>query len=209
MPGGTDPGLQILDPLPIDIARPMVLLRLGYRRASQVPEKTSRLIDEVMAEAGRLLRPKAVYREVGIEVEDGATVVTIGGAVRSGSRSLCERLAPCRVAVVFAATIGALLEDWTHSLMSDGRMTRGLLADACGSAAATALGLKLEEVITARFKERGLEATRRYAPGYGDWNLADQTPLFSLLDSGRIGLTLTEDHLMIPAKSISGIIGGK
>jgi len=209
MQGGIDPGLQVLDPLPVDIARPMVVLRLGYRRAAQVPEKTSRLIDEAMAEARRLLQPKAVYREVEIALEDDGRVLSIGGAVRSSSRSLHQRLAECRAAVVFAATVGSPLEDWIHSLMNDDQMTRALLADACGSAAATALGLKLEEIITRHFKERRLEATRRYAPGYGDWALTDQTPLFSLLDAGRIGIRLTEDHLMIPAKSISGIIGGK
>jgi cobalamin-dependent methionine synthase I len=55
----------------------------------------------------------------------------------------------------------------------------------------------------------GLQPTKRYAPGYGDWELSSQTALLSLVDAGRIGIRLTGDFLMIPAKSISGVIGGR
>jgi len=200
--------VPILDPLPITVSRPMVLLRLGYRRPSQVPEKTARLIEEIMRAGGALLAPKAVYGEFEVEQAD-PHVTVIGRALRATSRSLHERLAGCRRAVLFAATIGPGPDAWAHGLMDQEEMTRGLLADAFGSSAAIALGLAVEAVVERLFKDQGLLATRRYAPGYGDWALADQAPLFSLLDASRIALALTEEHLMIPAKSISGVIGGR
>ena len=43
---------RIVDPLPVQVSRPMVLLRLGYRRPAQVPEKVARLID---ADSGKEL----------------------------------------------------------------------------------------------------------------------------------------------------------
>ena len=88
-------------------------------------------------------------------------------------------------------------------------MSRGLLADAFASSAAIALGLEVETIAARALGEEGLAATKRYAPGYGDWTLDSQGPLFALLDAPRIGITLTEDFLMIPAKSISGVIGGR
>ena len=88
-------------------------------------------------------------------------------------------------------------------------MTRGLLADAFASSAAIALGLEMETIAARDLAEERLAPTKRYAPGYGDWSLADQAPLCALLDTGRIGITLTEDFLMLPAKSISGVIGGR
>ncbi|MEK7798788.1 MAG: hypothetical protein AAB297_03075, partial [Acidobacteriota bacterium] len=48
--------IQIADPLPVTVSRPMVLMRLGYRRPAQVPERTGRLIDEIMEKGGALLR---------------------------------------------------------------------------------------------------------------------------------------------------------
>ena len=88
-------------------------------------------------------------------------------------------------------------------------MTRSLLADAYGSAAAIALGLALEEAVARECAPLGLQATKRTAPGYGDFDLEAQRPLVDLLDAASIGITLTEDFLMLPAKSISGVLGGR
>ncbi|MGH9750795.1 MAG: vitamin B12 dependent-methionine synthase activation domain-containing protein [Candidatus Polarisedimenticolia bacterium] len=202
------PVAEILEPLPIEVARPLVLLRLGYRRPSQVPEKTGRLLDEILDRGRTLLEPRAVLGEFGVEAAPPDRVV-LAGTLSTRSRSLCERLAGCPTAVLFAATIGPALEDWGRTLLAEGSMTRSLLVDAYASAAAIALGMTVEGLAARRFGERGLAAGKRYAPGYGDWDLADQTPLCALLGIGRIGVEVTEDHLMIPAKSISGIIGGR
>jgi hypothetical protein len=205
---GARPKAQVVDPLAIEVSRPMVLLRLGYRRPSQVPEKTSRLLDEVIARARGLLDPKAVYDIVDVAVPEPG-VVAIGGTLRARSASVHVRLAGCRRAVVFAATVGPAVERWGHELLDAGEMTRGLLADTYASSAAIALGLEVETIATRLLAEEGLAATKRYAPGYGDWPLSDQGPLCALVDARRIGITLTEEFLMIPAKSISGVIGGR
>ena len=200
--------IQIADPLPVTVPRPMVLMRLGYRRPDQVPEKTARLIDEIMEQGRALLRPRAAYG-----LFDAATpepgVTLLAATLRVSSRSLHERLAGCRRAVLFAATIGAETDAWIHDAMEKGEMTRGLLADAYASSAAIALGLEVETLAARLLLAEGLSATKRHAPGYGDWPLSDQSPLCRLVGSDRIGITVTEDFLMIPAKSISGAIGGR
>jgi cobalamin-dependent methionine synthase I len=200
--------IRVANPLPVEVSRPMVLLRLGYRRPAQVPERSARLIDEIM-EAGRaLLRPRAIYGIFDAQTLE-PDVSLVGGTLRSASRSLHERLHGCRRALLFAATIGDEVETWCRSLLQEGQMTRGLLADAFASSAAIALGLEVETVAARALAEEGLTATKRYAPGYGDWSLESQAPLHALLDASRIGITLTEDYLMLPAKSISGVIGGR
>lgn len=199
---------RILDPLPVTVPRPLVLLRLGYRRPDQVPAKTRTLLDEVQEQVQGMLAPRAVWDAFPVS-EPGPGEIAIGDTVRSAGRSLFERLAGCRRAVLFAATIGPGVEAWQADLMAAGEMTRGLLADACASSAAIALGMEMERVVTRWLKAEGLEATRRHAPGYGDWGLEAQAPLLRLLDAERIGITLTEDFLMVPAKTISGVIGGR
>jgi len=200
--------LRIVDPLPVQVARPMVLLRLGYRRPAQVPERTARLIDEVMEKGRGLLAPRAIGGTFDVATADPDATV-IGGTLRSASRSLRERLAGCRRAFLFAATIGAAVETWVHDLTEADDMTRGLLADAFASSAAIALGLEVETIAAATLAGEGLAPTKRHAPGYADWPLNDQAPLCALIDAPRIGITLTEDFLMLPAKSISGVIGGR
>jgi len=198
----------VLDPLPVEVPRPLVLLRLGYRRPDQVPERTALLIDAVIAHGAGLLSPKAVCGEFDV-LTTPPDRVEIAGTIRAASKSLRERLDGCRRAILFAATVGPAAEAWVHELAEKGEMTRSLLADAYASAAAIALGTAIEQVALRRLKESGLAATKRYAPGYGDWDLSDQTPLCALVEATRIGITVTEDHLMIPAKSLSGVIGGR
>ena len=57
-------------------------------------------------------------------------------------------------------------------------------------------------------QECGLYLRPRYSPGYGDLPLASQRFLFNALQiSKKIGVTLTENCLMLPMKSITGIVG--
>ncbi len=200
--------IRIVDPLPVQVPRPMVLLRLGYRRPAQVPERVVKILDDTMEKGRSLLAPRAIRGTFDVAAP-GAGVILIGGTLRSTSRSLHERLAGCRRAVLFAATIGEAVETWARDLMESGEMTRGLLADGFASSAAIALGLEVETIAARDLAEERLTPTKRYAPGYGDWSLADQAPLHEMLGAGRIGITLTEDFLMLPAKSISGVIGGR
>src|SRR5712675_59307 len=119
--------MRLLDPLPIEVPRPLVLLRLGYRHAGQVPEKTSRLLDEVISQGKPMLAPRAVSGTFDVTRE--GEVYVVGDALRSQSRSLAERLDGCSRAALFAATIGPALEDWTRTLNDAGELTRALLAD--------------------------------------------------------------------------------
>jgi hypothetical protein len=199
---------RIIDPLPIQVSRPLVLLRLGYRQAGQVPPRTARLLDEVIAQSEPLLAPRAICAAFDVVASDDGRIA-IGGALESASRSLLERLEGCRRAVLFAATIGPALEERVQSLDAAGEMSRALLADAYASSAAIALGMAMEGVAERLFQDLQLEATRRYAPGYGDWELSCQEPLLGLVDASRIGIRLTDGFLMLPAKSISGVIGGR
>jgi hypothetical protein len=198
---------RILDPLPVTVSRPLVLLRLGYRNATQVPEKTSRILDEEIAACAPLLQGRAVLASFPIE-RDGAAL-RLGGRLTSAGRTLRERLEGCGTAWLFAATIGDGVERRSVSLSEKGELTRSLLVDAYGSAAAIALGLALEQAVARECVPLGLQATKRTAPGYGDFDLEAQRPLVELLDAAAIGVTLTEDFLMLPAKSISGVVGGR
>ncbi|HYV18526.1 MAG TPA: vitamin B12 dependent-methionine synthase activation domain-containing protein [Verrucomicrobiae bacterium] len=205
--GPADASRRILDPLRITVSRPLVLLRLGYRTAAQVQEKTSRLLDEEIAACAPLVKARAVLAP--FPIERAGPVLRLGERLQSAARTLRERLDGCDTAWLFAATIGDGVERRSATFSEKGELTRSLLVDAYGSAAAIALGLALEEAVMRECAPLGLVATRRTAPGYGDFDLEAQRPLVELLDTASIGITLTEDCLMLPAKSVSGVIGGR
>ena len=199
---------QRLESVTIEVPRPMVLLRLGYRRPSQVPARTSALLDELTGQGRALLAPRAVGARCRVG-RTSAGEVAIGEVLTTSSRSLAGCLEGCREAWLFAATLGPAIDAWIEELSAAGEMTRTLLADAYGSAAAIQLGLEIETLLGRRLETSGLVPGRRCAPGYGDWELSAQGPLLRHLEAGRIGMTLSEDDMMVPLKSVSGLIGGR
>jgi hypothetical protein len=65
----------------------------------------------------------------------------------------------------------------------------------------------IQEEMEAQFLSTGLKITQRYSPGYCNWALISQKEIFSLLPENKCGISLTESSLMLPIKSVSGIIG--
>ena len=85
-------------------------------------------------------------------------------------------------ALVIQAVGAAMIEEWMN--MTNGEIRRELC--------------------------EGESLLARYSPGYGDFPLAAQRQLLSLLDAPRtVGVSLTDTLLMVPSKSVSAIIGVK
>ncbi len=58
-----------------------------------------------------------------------------------------------------------------------------------------------------RREAKGLFGTTRFSPGYGDLPLSHQPELLAILDAGRrLGISLTEDCLMLPRKSVTAVL---
>ena len=65
-------------------------------------------------------------------------------------------------------------------------------------------GGELDEYI----RDRGWRHTNRFSPGYCGWHVSEQKKLFPLFPSAEpCGIRLTDSSLMLPIKSVSGVIG--
>jgi len=84
------------------------------------------------------------------------------------------------------------------------------MLDSVASAAAD----KLAELVERHFREtldkRGRLASEgavlRYSPGYCGWHISGQGRLFDVLEPEQIGVSLSETFLMLPLKSVSGVL---
>jgi Methionine synthase I, cobalamin-binding domain len=113
----------------------------------------------------------------------------------------------CSQAAIFLATIGEELEGRVAQLMKEGSMLEALIADSIGSAAVEKVADWFENEIRIMAVEKGDKVGWRYSPGYCDWDIMQQKDLFRVFDSKSIGVNLTSECLMVPRKSISGIMG--
>lgn len=107
----------------------------------------------------------------------------------------------------FLCTAGEGIGAWSKELMAKGDLLEGYIVDVVGSTAVEAAMDKIQGNLQQEMQNAGLKITNRYSPGYCDWLVSEQHKLFKFLPENFCGITLTESALMVPIKSVSGIIG--
>ena len=91
--------------------------------------------------------------------------------------------------------------------MENGDMIQGYILDTIGSVAVEKAMDVIQQKLAETESRKGRKITNRFSPGYCDWDIGAQRQLFSLLPKNFCGIKLMESALMLPIKSVSGIIG--
>jgi anti-sigma F factor antagonist len=87
-------------------------------------------------------------------------------------------------------------------------MVKVYIADAIGSIIAEKTADCMEIALDEYIRDRGWRHTNRFSPGYCGWHVSEQKKLFPLFPSAEpCGIRLTDSSLMLPIKSVSGVIG--
>ena len=82
-----------------------------------------------------------------------------------------------------------------------------ILVDAIGSSFAEGLADSVQDRIREVAYAHGLGISRRFCPGYCDWDISQQRMVFRAMNGEQSSVVLTDNCLMVPEKSMSGIIG--
>ena len=99
------------------------------------------------------------------------------------------------------------LEEMVDYLSENGLVLQATVLDAIGSGTTEKLAANVEDSVRMVAQADGMVISRRFSPGYCDWNVSQQSMVFQALNRDSCGIHLTESMLMIPRKSVSGIIG--
>jgi hypothetical protein len=193
----------------VGIPRGEVLKRLGYPTASvDLQEPIRSLFEDALREAASLMRPKAAYRALRVEDNDGNAVRFQGTEFFIESRQVAKLLASAKAAVCFAVTVGSELDETISGRMRKGDLLAATILDAIGSETADAAADELHwKIILRRAENADHSVTARFSPGYGDWPLTIQKDLINICGGSLIGITVTPSFLMIPRKSVSAVFG--
>lgn len=107
----------------------------------------------------------------------------------------------------FVCTSGVEYEAYQQQLKADDDMVRVFIADALGSVIAEKCADRMEQHLQTEIDKLQWHHTNRFSPGYCGWHVSQQQLLFPLFNGHTCGVRLTDSSLMIPIKSVSGIIG--
>lgn len=188
-------------PMPIDVKEVRRYAGCAVSDASH-----DQLINDCIREVNGHLSFKACYATFPIEICIDS--IDLGfQSVRSADLAKC--LKGCSQIIVFASTVG-IGADRLIKKYSAVSPAKALIMNAlCTERIESLCDLFCKE-LSDEFSKKSKRLTPRFSPGYGDLPLNLQTDIIRITEAQKsIGLSLTDNLIMIPTKSVTAIIGVK
>jgi hypothetical protein len=189
--------METIDLIPVTLNLGEIAARLRFDPVRAGVES----LDELIALAQGLIRPRAVYEVAYVGAKGEGTVEVAGATFKS--YILRKNLEATNKVFPYIITVGPEPE---RAASAQGDLLKQYyleeMANMALESAAGWLGGRLE----ARY---GITGLSNMSPGsLEDWPITEQTKLFSIFgDTERlVGVRLTDSMLMLPRKSVSGIL---
>ena len=190
------------DDLKIDMDELFTLTGYGSHR----PEGyVLEFIDEILVEMRECSSPEYGYAI--LPGKYGGDKVFLDDATVTTGRIIASAVRESEYFAVFLATVGPGIDACIKRFQKEDEMVKAFLADGLGSVLAEACASLMLERLSEEMSAHGFHISNSYSPGYCDWYLKDQKVLFSFFPEKFCGIELTPSCLMLPVKSVSGIVG--
>ena len=177
---------------------------LGYGKHA-IDNQTFSLVLEAFDELDRIVEKRMIYRIFNIHMS-GDDCMGIEN-IKIQSKNLAKNLCGCEKVVLLGATLGVqvdqLMKRYTYT-----NMAKTVVLQACAAAMLEEYLDDWQENLAQKLSVEEYGLRPRFSPGYGDLPLSLQPEILRLLDAEkRLGLTVTAEHILIPRKSVTAIIG--
>ena len=197
--------MEVFPFLPYVPDRKSVLRRLGSQKA-QFSQGLETEIDGFMRQAQSAFSARGKAAVFSLRHID-ASCIAIDG-LEIASPQLARLLGNSRAVYLMGASIPDRDVEKIALAMRDGDGLKAIVFDAYASEYVDGT----LDVIMSRKNESlrrtGQKLTRhRYSPGYGDLDLKYQKAIFELLDLSTLDVTINENYLLSPEKSVIAIAG--
>jgi len=195
--------METITDIPFVLDAEALMARVPVEPGSEDADELSALVEE----AKTVACPKAVYLECFIDAKGADDTVTIGGVVFR-SRTLRRNLDKAERVFAYVVTCGREVDGIA---LPAGDMLMEFWRDSIKAVLLSTAIQYVHDHLDRRFR---LGKTSTMSPGSGDtdtWPIEQQEQLFALLGGidevrRQSGVELTSSFLMIPNKSVSGIV---
>ena len=184
---------------------------LGYSKIdaeSIVEEKLEEMIDECIDDIRRVSELRSVCLRFPLCTDEDGETLYIGDA-EIKSKDLSKNLKGCSEVFIFGATIGI----GTDRLIAKAKitnMTKAAVYQAVGAEFIEAYCNIINRNVKEKVALEGKVTAPRFSPGYGDFNINYQEKIFEMLNlTKHAGISLTDNMIMVPSKSVTAVIGVK
>jgi len=201
--------MEILTDFTLKISESKIYKLHGLKNSREDSPRLKEKVAQALNLGSELISPRVLFETFEVDHIDykEGNIFLVGLTDPIQTMRISQALKEASKVILFVLTIGEAIENKVASLSKENNQTTALFLDTVGSIAAEGLADLFQERIKKRFQEKGMAISMRFSPGYCDWPVEGQKLIFSSLNPIQIGVTLTESMMMIPRKSISGLIG--
>ena len=184
-----------------------VLAMQGIPLGTPPPERVKALYDSAVEIFWTLAAPVGIMEDISIsEFEE----VYRGNGMNESDTPLEHIFPRASHLALFAFTLGETVSREIERYFKGNGLALGYMLDAVASYCAEKASGVGENILADRLIPGGKsnESLRvlMYSPGYCGWHVSGQGKLFEYLKPEEIGVDLTDSFLMVPLKSISGVL---
>ena len=178
---------------------------LGYSDADSVKPA---IMDQILSETEHcrdVMAGKAVYSFLEFNRLPIRDAIEVEGETIE-DETLVNALDGAKALAVAVCTVGPEIDRIIEDHFDGGDYLRGMIADVVGNRAAENVAHNCASLICSEARALDLSAARQISPGYGKWDTSGQQPLFKMIDPSPIGVSLNDQCMMEPKKSISFVV---
>ncbi len=183
--------------------RSEIIRMLGYQK--ECPDYIRQAMDTIWNQAPSHITASCGYRRYRATIRRDRFACE-GISFECGPL-ITRHLKGCTEIAIFVSTLGLEFDRWVKGFFEKEDPLPGYIANTLGSVLVEAVADWLQERLEENIAPEGLSRSNRVSPGYCQWNVNEQHKLFSLLPKQFCDITLMESALMIPIKSVTGVIG--
>lgn len=163
-------------------------------------------MEEIICEVNQALQPDfcyTLYEQISLNENS----ISIGQTTLKCGHKIVSLLKGSQKIAVISCTIGTQITEICNAYSQNYDYMKAYICDILANAAIEKLTNHIKKTLRHDPENKGLSITSHFSPGYCEWNIEEQPLLLSLLPQEQCPVILTSSCLMIPVKSISGIIG--
>ncbi|KJR48891.1 Methionine synthase activation domain [Desulfosporosinus sp. I2] len=162
---------------------------------------------QIMEEAASLVRPTAIWVEVGV-TSTGVGELFLEDGYKFTSNLLPKVAGTAEKMLLISITIGTAIDDRMEEYKKAGKMSEAFALDACATAYVAKASTTAMSRVEDAYHLEGMKTTFPMGPGHSYWKgLEDMQVIFHFLRAERIGLHLNDSNLIIPRKSVAMVMG--
>lgn len=199
----------------LGVTMPEIYEQMGYGAVTdadiedRVGEDVKAEVQDVLHEIKAFLRPEFCFYIGKAVLDEENNILKLSGRTMGIGKIITRQLRGSSLYAFFVCTAGVAFQQYQEKLKVEGDVVREFAANAIGSVIAEKTADAMERELEAFLNDKPeLQHTNRFSPGYCGWHVREQKLLFATFPmENPCGVRLTDSCLMLPIKSVSGVIG--